>query len=148
MLSKSVHDIPYYSKQPLSADTAWVAVPISIRAKAKEFKSANNRAQELVMQLPELLQTITSETTSIHLLDYDREFEGLKATMELVSLNDNEFQIRLFQYVIVKFDNKEKFWDKMSHLSNVLDLLYKFSLKHKSDKMLTIKVGSENRILK
>ncbi len=148
MLSKAVIDIPYYCKEPLCADTTWLAVPILISSKAKELSKASARVKEIMNSVPGILAQLPTSPFSADLLAFDVSFEELQATMEFLEINDNEFQACIYNFVVIKFPEKGQFLEKMQFISEALDKLYAFAKKSKSEKNINIQLGEKYRFHK
>ena len=139
MYINSSIDFPYISDSPLSSDTTWVAIPIYISVKKKGFLTATSKAKEILLDAAQSL-TNTNQISTV-LLEFDKKFEDLKATIQLIRIKDFECQAEIYNYFIIKFEEVGDFWMKIEHLSKVLDALYECSQKYKSDKQVQIQIG-------
>lgn len=141
MLSKANIDVPYISKGLFSAASEWVAIPVFISVKRKEFLTASQKSKELIVEVFDSIAKIISSRYPTYLLEFDREFEDLKPAIQLVKISDSESQANVNSYIIIKFPEIGEFWEKIEYLGNVLDHLYKYSQNYKSDKYQSIQFG-------
>lgn len=141
MLSKANIDVPYISKGLFSTASEWVAIPVSISVKRKEFLAASQKSKELIVEVFGAIDKIISAKYPTHLLEFDQEFEDLKPAIQLAKLGDNESQANVGSYIIIRFPEKGEFWEKIEYLGNVLDYLYKHAQNYKSDKFQSIQFG-------
>lgn len=141
MLSKNNIDIPYISKEPLSAKTEWVAIPVYVSVKSKEFHSAAKKSKEVIISSFDKVKEAKLDEFPTSLLDFESEFEELKSVIELIKINESESKAKIYNYIIIKYPENGSFWEKIEHLSNVLDELYKYSSQYKSDKNINIQFG-------
>ena len=142
MLSKNVVDFPYYSNGPLCADSEWVAVPVRISIKGKEFSSATNRIQELLDNVASLFEQGSSNDFPTVVINFDECLDKFKPVVEFITEKDVESKVKVYTDIVITFPEKGRFWEKMEHLSNVLDTLYNFSSNYKSDKNIDIHYGT------
>jgi len=143
MLSKSVSDIPYISKMPLSGTIEWVAIPVFVSVKSKGFQEASQESKTVMLGAFTTVEKIDSNSFHTSLLEFESEFEELRASIELIRVNDSESMVKVCNYIIIKFPEKGRFWDKIEYLSNVLDTLEQYALTFKSDKAVTVKFGEK-----
>ena len=131
-------DFPYISDLPLSADTKWVAIPVFVSVKSKDFLTSSRSAKEILFEAYNSLKNLDSKSINTSLLEFDKKFAELKAILELIRVNNNECQANIFNYFINKFSGEGDFWEKIEHLSMSLDSLYGCSFKYKSDKQILV----------
>lgn len=148
MLSKSVTDIPYISKLPLSGSVEWVAIPVFVSVKSKNFQEASSESKTVMLDAFTAVEKIDSNSFHISLLEFESEFEELRASIELIRVNDSESMVKVSNYIIIKFPEKGRFWDKIEYLSNVLDALDQYTLGFKSDKAVTVRFGERYGLAK
>jgi len=106
MLSKAIINIPYYCNKPLCANTTWLAVPLLVSAKGKELTKTFDNVKNIINSVPDVISKIPNDSFSVSLLAFDSTFEELTTTMEFYELNENEFQARIYNYVVMKFPDQ------------------------------------------
>lgn len=86
-MSKANIDVPYICNGLFSAASEWVAIPVFISVKRKEFLTTSQKSKELIVEVFDSIAKLISSKYPTYLLEFDREFEDLKPTIELVKIN-------------------------------------------------------------
>jgi hypothetical protein len=141
-------DFPYVSNAPLSLHTEWVAVPIYISVRDKGFSYAIKSAKDTLLKTYTVLKNSSdSENDKLLLLEFNEEFENLKAIIEFVKVKEivrakeKRYEVRIYNYFIIKFSTQGEFWGKIEYLSKLLDTLYNHLPSYKSNKNMVVEVG-------
>lgn len=144
MLSKMhSHNIPYICAEPLSAETESITIPVYIMVKGKNFEQAINTCRQTMKNMPDYIGISDDGTSETFILDNEQEFDDIKPVMELSVHNDNEYQAHAYNYVIIKFRQKGRFWERMNYIAATIDKLYEFAHSYKSDKHVSVNIGAQ-----
>ncbi|MBE9117682.1 hypothetical protein IQ249_17435 [Lusitaniella coriacea LEGE 07157] len=148
MLSKFSEGISYQTDLPLGAETDWVVFPLTVSVKDKSYSSALKLANEVSREAENELIVKEDLPCNLQLLDFDVTYKNFKVTIELRQQSNDEFNVLISEYVVLKFDAKGGFWQKAEIIAKVLDKLVNFARQYRSNKQVNIQILSGNTISK
>lgn len=127
----------YYSKTPLSEETEWVAFPVFITSKGKDYQSALSNAKALVSGLLTALKSIENQKCKITQALNNDEEKDINTVIEFQKIN-NDCVTHVYNYMVLTFQETVQFWEKMEYVTQGLDTIMMFSEQHKGDKHIDI----------
>lgn len=140
MLSKVGFEMPYFTPFPLSEKTEWVAYPVLVSCKSKEYAAALTRAKEINAELNNMSGELVNDKCEILQSLSGEGLEDMQTAIEF-SKQGNDLIANVYQYIVVKFKDELPFWEKMDIVSCYLDGINGFSDKFKSEKNTVVTPG-------
>ncbi len=139
MLSKANYEMPYYSRGPLGEGTKWVAFPILVSSRSREYGPALTKGRDVVESILEICAALEDDKCRVAQPPIEKKHEDLTTTVELMK-HKNECIAEIYNYVLVTFSNAS-FWEKMDIVARFLDAITALAGKFASDKEISIDLG-------
>jgi hypothetical protein len=140
MISQFNLELPYYTEKPLDQATEWVAFPVFIESKGKEYHSTLTAAKEIISKLESLIDALSSEHCEFSYSPPEKSKYDLNTIIEFRKIN-NDCMTHVYHYTFLSFKENLNLWEKMEAITTVLDRVSTFSNTYKSDKQNDIQVG-------
>jgi hypothetical protein len=140
MLSKYNLELPYYTEKPLDQGTDWVAFPVFIESKGKEYRSTLTAAKEIVSKLESLTGLLSSDHCEFSYSPPNNSNCDLNTIIEFRKIN-NDCITHIYHHTFLYFKGNQSLWEKMAFITTTLDKVSKFCDVYKSDKQIAIQLG-------
>ena len=101
MLSKYSLELPYYSEKPLEQNTGWVAFPVLIESKGKEYNSTLATAREIASKLESTINSLATENCKISYTPPEDSKSDLNTVVEFRKVN-NECVTHIYHYSFLR----------------------------------------------
>jgi hypothetical protein len=151
--------LPYYTPQPLSKETTWIAIPIYLHSIDSSFNEALTQTTTLLKKIEEITNIPKEDSFSNFLVDFDTTVEtltqkGISLEQEIfqklashiqfhenhTTMSKNNYSIEHSTHLILQLQG-ENFWQKMHYIGEILDRLYRFEARYKKEKSSVVIVG-------
>ncbi len=140
MLTKAGYEMPYFSPGPLGDSTKWVAFPVMISSRGKEYGPALAKGKDVATRILEICSALANDRCRVAQPPIEEKHKDLTTAIEFVKQR-NECIAEIYNYVLVTFDVSVSFWEKMEIIARFLDSIAAFSGRFASDKGISIELG-------
>ncbi len=140
MLSKAGYEIPYFSPGPLGDNTKWVAFPVMISSRCKEYGPALAKGKDVATRILEICSALENDHCRVAQPPIEEKHRDLM-TAVVFTKQRNECLAEIYNYVLVTFNASASLWEKMEIIARFLDSIAAFAGRFASDKGISIELG-------
>lgn len=150
MLSKGHTEKPYYSNKPLSKDSTWIAFPVEIKVKDKEYGTGLAKGKEVISELEKIVIELAENQCEIGNPIMNSGDSTLETLLEFKKISSDSIS-KISHPIVIRFFENTEFWSKMEIVTKFLDTISEFCNQFEKDKFIDVNLragfSGENKFI-